>query len=249
MRNWARGLLSRHPLAGLIFLPRYLREWRMYVKQAKNGEARFEDTYPCLADRLPHTPFDPHYFYQGAWLARRLVGAVPLVHVDIGSDIRTVSVISASVETIFVDYRPLRAHLPKLHSAAATITRLPFRDQAIKSLSCLHVIEHIGLGRYGDPLDPEGSRKAARELQRVLAPGGTLYISLPVGRERVCFNAHRVLSPSGVAGMFPDLNLRQFSFVDDQGVFHSNQDLRLAQNCEYGCGMFEFSRETSCQDV
>ena len=65
--------------------------------------------------------------------------------------------------------------------------------------------EHIGLGRYGDPLDPLGTRKAAAELQRVLAPGGQLLFSLPVGRPRVEFNAHRVHDPHEVASWFDGL--------------------------------------------
>ena len=84
----------------------------------------------------------------------------------------TIGAISGSVPTIFVDYRPLEVRLPGLTCVAGTIEQLPFADVSLRSLSCLHVIEHIGLGRYGDSLDPDGSRKAAVELQRVVAVGG-----------------------------------------------------------------------------
>src|SRR5207253_10606962 len=66
---------------------------------------------------------------------------------------------------------------------------LPFADRSVESLSCLHVAEHVGLGRYGDELDPEGTVKAARELQRVVAPAGRLYFALPVGRPRTEFRS------------------------------------------------------------
>jgi hypothetical protein len=104
------------------------------------------------------------------------------------------------------------------------------------------VIEHIGLGRYGEPLDPAGSRKAAAQLVRVLAPGGRLYLSLPVGRERTCFNAHRVFDPRTVVEMFAPLALEAFALVDDEGRFHQPSALEAANGLDYGCGMFELAR-------
>jgi hypothetical protein len=107
----------------------------------------------------------------------------------------------------------------------------------------LHVIEHIGLGRYGDPLDPQGSVKAALELQRVVSRGGSLYLSLPVGRERICFNAHRVHSPLSILKMFPQLKLINFSMVNDNGEYVENAAVENAVEFEYGCGLFHFRKE------
>jgi SAM-dependent methyltransferase len=89
----------------------------------------------------------------------------------------------------FLDVRPLDADIEDLEPIAGSVLELPFADRSLPSVSCLHVAEHIGLGRYGDPLDPAGTRKAIAELQRVTAPGGQLLFSLPVGRQRLCFNA------------------------------------------------------------
>jgi FkbM family methyltransferase len=119
---------------------------------------------------------------------------------------------------------------------------MPFEDRSLESVSCLHVAEHIGLGRYGDPLDPFGTRKAATELQRVVAPGGQLLFALPVGRPRVCFNAHRVHSPNDVAAMFPELDLVEFSGVDDRANFRRHRSLDELEGAEYSCGMFRFVR-------
>ena len=203
----------------------------------------FADMQPCLGDWTTHTPFDAHYFYQGAWLARQLAQSKPARHVDIGSSVLTMSVISAMVETVFVDYRPLKTSLSGLSSLPGDILHLPFDDNSVASLSCLHVIEHIGLGRYGDPIDPEGSLKAAAELQRILSPGGKLYLSLPIGRERVCFNAHRVHAPDSVLKMFPQLTLVDFSCVDDAGQYHQSQPLEAASQLDYGCGLFYFEKQ------
>jgi hypothetical protein len=104
------------------------------------------------------------------------------------------------------------------------------------------VAEHIGLGRYGDPLDPLGTFKACKELQRVLASGGNLYFALPVGKPRVCFNAHRIHSPDQILEYFAELKLVEFSFVNDEGHFLQNVEPDIARDAKYGCGLFQFTK-------
>lgn len=241
--RWIGAVVDWRRLASLRFLGRYIADWRAFRRQAGSWTVKVADSYPCLADRLPATPFDPHYFYQGNWLARRLAHAKPLQHVDVGSSVLTMGVLSAHVPTIFVDYRPLVARQTGLDCIAADITRLPFADASIDSLSCLHVIEHIGLGRYGDPIDPSGAQRAAQELQRVVGAGGRLYLSTPIGRERVCFNAHRVFAPTTIIGMFSELRLARFSYVADDGRLYVDVSCAQVPPLDYGCGFFEFLRE------
>lgn len=239
-RNWVKAFIYPRPLLGLFYLPRFFMHWAKYARNTDNKKACLLDIQPCLGDWSEHTPFDAHYFYQGAWLARRIRIANTERHVDIGSSVLTLSVLSGFVETTFVDYRALQASLPGLNSIAGNILDLPFANDTVSSLSCLHVIEHIGLGRYGDPIDPQGSEKAARELQRITNTGGRLYLSLPVGRERVCFNAHRVHAPVSVLGMFSQMKLEEFSYVDDDGRYHEDKPVESASHLEYGCGLFQF---------
>ena len=242
LRNWIRAFLAPWPLAGVFGLPRYLRQWREYAGAARSGAPRFADSFPCLDDWTSSTPFDAHYFYQGAWLARRVAARRPHKHVDVGSSVLTLSVLSATTDVLHLDYRPLHAELPGLRCLGADILELPLAGASVDSLSCLHVIEHIGLGRYGDPIDPEGARKAAAELVRVLAPRGRLYLSTPVGRERTCFNAHRVFAPGSVQALFAPLRLEGFALVDDAGHYLDSAPAESAQALDYGCGMFEFSK-------
>lgn len=98
-----------------------------------------------------------------------------------------------------------------------SVLEMPFEDNSMMSLSCLHVIEHLGLGRYGDPVNPESYLQAAKELTRILAPGGVSIVGIPVGRERLCFDAHRVFDPKTILNAFSQLNLREFSLIDDKG--------------------------------
>lgn len=241
-RNWVMAFIYPKPFVGLFFLPRFFWHWFRYASLAGRQSIRVLELQPCLGDWSTHTPFDAHYFYQGAWLARRIRSSKIAKHVDIGSSVLTMSVLSAHVETTFVDYRPLKASLPGLTSIAGNILDLPFADGSVNSLSCLHVIEHIGLGRYGDPIDSQGSVKAAHELQRIVSPGGMLFLSMPVGRERVCFNAHRVHAPASVLGMFPQMRLVEFSYVDDDGLYHEAKPVEAAIHLEYGCGLFQFEK-------
>jgi hypothetical protein len=105
------------------------------------------------------------------------------------------------------------------------------------------VIEHIGLGRYGDPIDPEGHIKAAQELSRVLKTGGRLYLGTPVGIETVCFDAHRVFFVETVLEIFGNLQLEKFDFINDEGKNTiENSDFSLSNSCKYGCGLFVFSK-------
>jgi SAM-dependent methyltransferase len=243
LRHWLMAFLHPRPLIGLFYLPRFLLHYMRYVRASEGVAPGLADMQPCLGDWISHTPFDAHYFYQGAWLARRLAKQAPDKHVDIGSSVLTIGVLSAHVDTVFVDFRPIKANLSSLMPLAGNILELTFADDSISSLSCLHVIEHIGLGRYGDPIDPLGSIKAAIELQRVLAHGGRLYLSLPVGRQRICFNAHRVHAPAMVLEIFSQLKLVEFSWVDDAGGFHDNTPVDDATHQEYACGMFLFEKQ------
>src|SRR3954454_20645469 len=152
-RSWLLPFIDPRQLASLLYLPKFLLDLRRYRKRATAETVRLADAYPCLSDRIPLTPFDPHYFFQGAWLARRLTQMRPAQHVDVGSSVMMISVLSAQVPLIFVDYRPRQAALAGWSSVAGDLMQLPFADSSLESVSSLHVIEHVGLGRYGDPLD------------------------------------------------------------------------------------------------
>jgi hypothetical protein len=243
LKNWILVFLYPRPLIGIFYLPKYFISMWRYFLLTKFQPITFSDLQPCLGDWTATTPFDPHYFYQGAWVSRKIRESAALKHVDIASSALMISVLSAFVDTTFVDYRPLRAKLIGLDSMQGNILALPFLSGQISSLSCLHVIEHIGLGRYGDDLDPMGSVKAARELQRVIAPDGHLYVSLPIGRERICFNAHRVHSPESVIRLFYQLKLIDFAYVNDNGKYHQGANIADVGDLEYGCGMFHFQKK------
>lgn len=220
----------------------YLRDWHRYGRMEGAEPLGLIDSWPQLHDRTPKTPFDAHYFWSSGWAMRRIVAQRPGHHVDIGSQVMFVNLLSAVVPVTFVDYRPLDVQVEGLDCRSGDILNLPFEDQSIESLSCLHVAEHIGLGRYGDPLNPQGTRQACAELQRVLAPGGCLYFAVPIGRQRICFNAHRIHAPATIAEYFCDLEMVELSGVHDDGRYAEGRPLDEFAESRYACGLFRFRR-------
>jgi hypothetical protein len=117
------------------------------------------------------------------------------------------------------------------------------------SVSCLNALEHFGLGRYGDPVNFNGHRCGFANLARACESGGILYLSVPIGPQRVEFNAHRVFSVEYVLGMADSHALRSvgFSYIDDSGTFHPQVGIDLNKvgtnyGCYLGCGLFEFQK-------
>jgi hypothetical protein len=226
---------------GVRQLPRVLADRARY-QRLSGGVLRADDDYPQLHDRTADSAFDAHYTHQDAWAARKVHALSPVEHVDVGSRITFVIGLAAFVPVTFIDLRPLRAEIPNVTSRAGSVLALSYDDASVASLSCLHVIEHIGLGRYGDELNPAGTAEAAAELARVVAPGGQLLVGLPVGRPRTAFNAHRIHDPEHVVELFEPLELAEFSGVDDAGVFHAEMRPADLAGSEWGCGLYRFTR-------
>ncbi|MHC4657562.1 MAG: DUF268 domain-containing protein [Planctomycetota bacterium] len=242
--RWKRPLKKGKLLRALLEYPRYIRDLRKYTKMVDAEPIKFSDTYPCLYDRTAKTSVDSHYFYQHLWAFKKIYALKPKLHVDVGSNVDFVGLLSAITKVNFIDIRPLDvSDIENLESIKGNILDLSYDDDSLESVSCLHVAEHIGLGRYGDPLDPLGTKKAAAELSRCLTKGGNLFFSLPVGKPRVCFNAHRIHSPKQILQYFSDLKLIEFTCTDDNKRFMQNINIDVLENAKYGCGMFCFTKE------
>ncbi len=233
------------PVKAVRSIPRYISfmaDLMRYSRMEGSEKVSFRDLYPCIHNRGAATGFDPHYVYQGVWAFGRIRSLGADYHVDVGSQVYFVTLLSSVIKVDFVDIRPLEIKAGNLNPIKGSVLEMPFEDGSLKSLSCLHVAEHVGLGRYGDPLDPNGTQKACGELKRVLAKGGDLYFSLPVGRPRTCFNAHRVSAPEEIIGYFSGLELVEFSGVDDSKNYREDISPSELEGAEYACGLFHFRK-------
>lgn len=244
--------LSTTILRPFLWIRRRLRFFGQFLafrKLARKSAARFlyrwSDRYPCLNDATAGTSFDRHYVYHTAWAARAVKETMPEFHFDISSSLYFIGIVSAFCPVHFFDYRPADLSLPGLQNRQADLLALPFNDESITSLSCMHVVEHIGLGRYGDSLDPDADLQAMKELRRVLAPMGNLLFVVPIGKPRVMFNAHRIYSYDQIRQYFSDLELHQFALIPENPrdgglVYEAPRELSDSQT--YGCGCFWFKK-------
>ncbi|GAB1429799.1 hypothetical protein MASR2M18_06320 [Ignavibacteria bacterium] len=233
------------PIKLLRSIPNYFgffADWLRYKSLDGAERVKLSDLWPNIHDKTSTTPFLRHYFYQDVWAARNIAQTGVVSHVDVASRIDFVGFLTSVTHVTFIDIRPLEADLPNFTGKAGSILAMPFADGEIASLSCLHVAEHIGLGRYGDPLDPQGTIKACKELARVLVPGGRLYFSTPIGAPRLCFNAHRIHSVDMILEYFSDLTLVRLDGIDDANRYHDNIDRSLLDGANYACGLFIFTK-------
>jgi hypothetical protein len=225
--------------------------YRAQYRQFRQLGGTITHRYPILTDYdAAAGSASGHYFHQDLLVASFIHDKNPARHIDIGSRIDGFVAHVASFRNIEVmDIRALHniGHRNISFLKADLMDEQGAQREMTDSVSCLHAIEHFGLGRYGDPLDPNGHLKGFNNIIQMLEPGGTLYISFPIGRtDEVHFNAHRVFHPRSIfgwAGGQNGLKLERFDYVDDRGSLHEDFDVRAAGlDVAYGCGIYTFEK-------
>jgi hypothetical protein len=212
-----------------------------------NAGGHVARTHPILDDFKKQAGIATgHYFHQDLLIASFISANNPARHIDVGSSIEGFVAHVASFRKIDVfDIRPLRilGH-DQIRFVQGNLMEL---DDALicscDSLSCLHAIEHFGLGRYGDPIDPEGHLKGFNNLHKMLKKDGFLYISFPIGESGVHFNAHRVFDPREILKWSSNkFELMRFDYVDDAGDLHCNASPHSLPKLTYGCGIYSLKK-------
>ncbi|MCP1381210.1 class I SAM-dependent methyltransferase [Runella salmonicolor] len=221
-------------LEGFKLRRRFESDFELYNTLATvEAKAKKEYLYPCLYDATSETYIEPMYFYQDAWAFERILLNNPNEHIDIGSSHKLVSFLSKITSLTMVDIRPLSLEMDTIKFMKGDILDLPFKEESVESLSSICVIEHIGLGRYGDKIDPLGTERAVKEINRVLKKGANFYFSVPVEEiNKVYFNAHRAFNEEYLLSfLFPN-----FEVVDKKYIYGTNfQNTINAQQFGVGC--------------
>lgn len=251
-------LTLKNYINGRIFLGiiMYFKDYASYVEQDLKIQSGFKvkwrNNFPILTERYEAAGNVPrHYFWQDLWAAKKVYKSKVARHYDVGSRLDGfIAHCLPFCEVVMLDIRPLQEKIKNLSFVQVNCTDMStIRSDSLKSFSSLHALEHFGLGRYGDPIDPMGYKKAIMEIQRVVKPKGDIYISVPVGVERLEFNAHRIFYPQTVLALFNHCDILEFSVVDDENILHENVDPSHFTELKYGCGLFHFQKRAILKTV
>ena len=208
--------------------------------------------YPHYEDKKDNAgTLEYHYFFQDLHVAQRIYKNNPNRHIDIGSRISGfVAHVAAFREIEVYDIRPLNTPIPNVKFKQFDLMQLCEEDiESVDSISCLHAIEHFGLGRYGDPICYDGYLLGFTNIHKILKTNGRFYFSVPLGKQRIEFHAHRVFSLEYLLELItPYYEINTFSYVDDNNVFHENVAIskeKISDNCgcHYGCAVFELTKK------
>lgn len=184
------------------------------LNKRENFKVDENDVWPITTDKYAAAGSVNSYFWQDLWAARHVIENRPKEHFDIGSrlDGFIAHVLSNGISVNMIDIRPFPSIIEGLHTIVDDATDMKqFEDNSIESLSALCSLEHFGLGRYGDPIDPEACFKCFESIQKKMKKGGKAYISVPIGKERLQFNAHRIFYPQTIVTCFQNMKLLEFS--------------------------------------
>jgi hypothetical protein len=228
-------------------LPRYVRD---FLRFRANYTGRLE-LLPCLNDWYEEGgTTKSEYFWQDLLVAREIFEAKPERHVDIGSRVDGFVAHVASFREIEVfDVRLISTQIPGVTFRQADLMQ-PVTGMAdyCDSLSCLHALEHFGLGRYGDPIDPRGFERGFANMAALLKKDGVFYLSVPIGIDRVEFNAHRVSDPRSIVKLATrhSLRLSALTIIQPGGQIETiapgESQLSSLAGQHYALGLFVFQK-------
>ena len=228
----------------IIFIFKYVKD--LIIFYSKGGKVDMLN--PIIGEHKDESgSFDKQYFYQDLIVAQEIYKHNPSKHVDIGSRIDGfVSNVASYRKIEIFDIRPNFIDVPNINVSKIDLTSISkeLHDYS-ESISCLHSIEHLGLGRYGDNLDPDGYIKGIENLKNMLKEGGCLYLSIPIAsKTKINFNSERIFNPFEILEINKDLELIKFHLIDDDNKIFLNYDIQNLKNkvINYSCGIFIFKK-------
>ena len=236
--------IKQNILRSLYNLPKYLSSRKSWLEQGGKIDKEFlmlhdfhSESGVCSGD----------YFHQDLLVAGFIYKNNPIKHIDVGSRIDGfVSHVASFRKILVLDVRPLSIKSHKnisfLRADIMSKKDLPKTD----SLSCLHAIEHFGLGRYGDEINIDGHIIALKNLISMLEKGGKFYLSCPLTKKnQVHFNCQRVFHPGFIPNLKivkENLKLIRFDYVNEDGELLSQKQYSEFSNNNYGCGIYTFKK-------
>ena len=216
-------------LIKIVYLPRFVRHLMVFWQKGGkvNALQPIVSTYTGTMAGSAHGG----YFHQDLMVANHIFLHNPRHHITVGSRLDGFVAHVASFRPIEVmDIRPLKSsgYVNIEFTQQDILQDVSAYAESTDSLSCLSTMQHLGMGRYGGEIDPNGHIKGFRNLYKILQTAGTLYIGLPLSdQNRVVFNQCRHFHPLDIVSWAPELPLKliKFDFVGYNGTLYQNADL------------------------
>lgn len=237
-------------ISKISFLPNFFWQYFIFCKKSK-----IKVSFDPVFEKNESSANLGEYFFQDLYVSKKIIESKPKTHYDVGSRVDGfISILSTHLKVEVLDIRPLDVSIDNVNFQQLDIVNLPKNFHGIaNSLSCLHTLEHIGLGRYGDPIGVDDWINALSNLKKLLSKGGTLYISTPIGQEVVRFNSNRIFSPSILCQKAIDIGLELNSFAylsfsnnKPQMIYESIEpyrDFDKLNDVPYSLGIFTFQSD------
>lgn len=244
------GIDLRKLFTAFFRIPIYIKDLIIFRRNF-SGELKL---VPSLHDRYASNgDYEHEYFWQDLHVAQYVYNKNPEVHLDIGSRIDGfISNLATCMKVTVLDIREQTVKIPNVFFEQADLmdsSSISSYVNKFASISCLHTIEHFGLGRYGDPIMVDGFDTGFTNISSMLCNGGILYLSTPVSnRSYVEFNSNRVTDYKKIIKAASELNLtlEDFRTITHKGVSNSHTEdpeTLMKKVDDYTLGFFIFKRQ------
>jgi len=239
------GLDPLRCVRGLSKLPRYLSDLSKFRRiNAIGGKFRISPVLNDFDDQAGSA--DGHYFWQDLIAAQWIHSLQSKSHLDVGSRIDGfIAHLLTFREVTLLDIRPTKLEIPNLRVVLADAQRnLSEGVGKFNSVSSLHSIEHFGLGRYGDSLDPLGHEKGIIAISECVDVGGSLIVSFPIGTSSVEFNEQRIIDPNWPTQILENFELCNFVLIPWKGLPNLTTSPQEVDKSKSGqAGLYWFKRK------
>jgi SAM-dependent methyltransferase len=225
------GLDPRKTLRALRSLKYFAQTYGKYRRMSRGEKILLA---PILGEHLETAgSLSSEYFAIDLWAARVVHRLSPSTHLDVGSRVDGFigHVLSwGSIDVL--DVRPLASEVDGMRFILGDGRNIEtVADDTYDLVSSIHAIEHFGLGRYGDEVDPLGHLSAIDAMIRVIKNGGHLVLALPVGNGVTQFNAQRLVKLEDVLQRIPGTVIELVETVGDGAV----RAIQAQPNKSYSC--------------
>ena len=234
-------------------LKKYFKDFSLLKSEINNNSLfTIRGNYPILNEWNDQAgDARGHYFHQDLFVSQLIYRANPENHIDIGSRIDGFVAHVASFRNIkILDIRDVQINHKNITFMKADLMNIQSTlVNSVDSISCLHALEHFGLGRYGDRIDFYGYLKGFENITCILKKGGIFYFSVPIGPQRIEFNAHRIFSIKYLIDLVSNYYIiKSFSYVDDNDKFSPNallseENINKNFGCNYLSEIFELLKK------